>query len=350
MKTLTRFEVNLNHILRCVLGRFPLAEALPLMVRQQKRPKCLSRACVDLMMDTLAKGVTARLAKQGWQQRRFFAVDRKIEGRLWQRHSPESLGLTFSRNTLKTLVWLTSENAATSTATKFADVKTLTMGDRLFNLLLFECVRETIVAHNLLRKPTIRDNALLWLMYPDSLAEYYDGTPNCTADLDCWLQPDKTWLLETLEDRLCLHIQRVEAKKHRIKDHSLMQRLGEIQSRTLTRYLDAAESAGRRDLTLVLLRAVSRVVRDSDRENGWLAQLDVDTLRMADRTRVYRAGLALFHSIEQLSGWQQESLNVGFYDENYESTQFWKAEWEALGGDQTCADSAELIRSVDPLA
>lgn len=360
MKSLSTFESNLNRILRCVVGRLPLAEALPLMVRGVDQPRCLSRECVDLVQDTLAKGVTQNLARQGWRDERFLKSGQPVGGRLWGRHSGESLGLTFSGNTLKMLMWLTKENAATSRLTGSVRVDGLTLGDHLFNLSLFDCVSETLVAPNLLTKPAMRDNALVWMCYPEKIAEYWDEeTQGCTVDFQVWCRAENAWAMEVLQTRLSNRIESVERGKHRINNNEQLLRLGEIQTDVLSTFLAAADKAGRRDLSLFVLRSAGKVLSQFDTSGdgirggtgagNWVAKLNVSELRLADRVQLYRAALSVFHVVSQLYKWQQEALDVSFYDDDYQSSQFWKAEWDRLGGDDIYNRSQAIIAIFNPL-
>ena len=52
----TSFEGKLLRILRCFVRHVPLDQALPLVLERTPRPPCLSRTCVELAADSLAKG------------------------------------------------------------------------------------------------------------------------------------------------------------------------------------------------------------------------------------------------------------------------------------------------------
>ena len=70
----SRFEADLLTILQGFLGHVPRSHVLPLLLRPgRQRPPCLSRAAVELVQDTLAKGATLLVAEDGWRQERLAA-------------------------------------------------------------------------------------------------------------------------------------------------------------------------------------------------------------------------------------------------------------------------------------
>ncbi|MBV9124409.1 MAG: hypothetical protein JO112_13700, partial [Planctomycetes bacterium] len=115
MKVVSRFEANLLSILRFFLRRAPLEQALPLVIHPCAQPPCLSRVAVELVQDTLAKGCMLLVMRAGgWRRERFLRNDQVREGRLWDRTSPGELGLTFSRQTLRFLLWITATQLPTT--------------------------------------------------------------------------------------------------------------------------------------------------------------------------------------------------------------------------------------------
>ena len=109
---LTRFEANLVRIVRFFLRSSSSGDALPILFTRSSRPVCLSRTCVRIIQDSLAKGCVRLLAQGGgWKRQRFLRGNEIADGRLWQRSLPPDLGLRFSRNTLDLLLWFTAEDA-----------------------------------------------------------------------------------------------------------------------------------------------------------------------------------------------------------------------------------------------
>jgi hypothetical protein len=87
----TSFEGKLLRILRCFVRHVPLDQALPLVLERTPRPPCLSRTCVELAADSLAKGCMLVLARSGgWRRERFLRDGQPRDGRLWSGRSPMS--------------------------------------------------------------------------------------------------------------------------------------------------------------------------------------------------------------------------------------------------------------------
>ena len=142
MRSVSRFETSLLSIVEGLLGRVPLAQALPLMLRPHPRPKCLSRGAVELVQGYLSKGVVSLLARSSWQGERFLRSGEVSEGRLWERTAPEKLALRYSANSLDFLIWLTAMDPLVSKdAWEPRQGVALTLGDRLVLLLAYQAVR-----------------------------------------------------------------------------------------------------------------------------------------------------------------------------------------------------------------
>src|SRR4051812_387856 len=110
MKEVSRFEANLLRVLRGIVQQTSVAA---LLEKPMPRPGCLGRAAVELIEDTLRKGVVQWLARQGWRRERFLRDGRPVDGRLWQRTPPSQLVLRFSPWTLEFLLQLVGGTLAT---------------------------------------------------------------------------------------------------------------------------------------------------------------------------------------------------------------------------------------------
>lgn len=349
MKSLNLFESNLNRILRCFLGRLPLAEVLPLLVRQLDRPKCLSRDCVELIKDTLAKGCTERLAHFGWQRQRYLQDESAVSGRLWQRHQPQHLALTFSPHTLELLIHLTATDFSRRVSKRKRVIEQpLSHGDQLFAMFVYDLLRDTLGESVLINQPLFGHNPLVWLMFLDHAAGFKSVTAR-GLDWDPWFSEGNAWILESLQRPLVDRWQSIEIQKRNSSDQDLMSRIGNAQRNLIRGYLDAADQAGRRDLARFLIAAIGGTVQHFDEQHPWFSRLRIDSLRMAERAKFYQTVLSPFHSIQRLADWQQQAINIGFYDEGYRASQFWKSEWDAMNGEQVCRRARQLIQSVTPL-
>jgi hypothetical protein len=143
MQTVTRFEANLLRLLYFFLRREPLERALPLVENRCWAPDRLSEPTIRLIQEALAKGCTHLLATRGgWRKEAFLRGDRPKLGRLWERTEPPELGLTFSRHTLKYLVWITAALPAKDSTTWQPPHEDLTSGDRILLFFAHEVLRE----------------------------------------------------------------------------------------------------------------------------------------------------------------------------------------------------------------
>lgn len=347
MKSLSRFETNLNRILRCFLGRLPLAEALPLLLKELDRPKCLTRDCVDLVQDTLAKGCTRRLAGLGWQHQQYLRGEAVSDGRLWQRHAPDQMSLVFSPASLKFLIHVTAKNFSKRIGGRKAD-DDLTAGDQVLGLLAYERLIDTMGEVVLVTQPMFGGNPLVRLMFVDHVAGFKHVCDR-PLDWDWWFRQENAWILEAIQTPLAARWSAIELTKRLSTDDQLMVRMGRAQNELLNGYLDAANRAGRRDLCRFLLHASGQALAHFDENTPWMQRLRLHGVRLAERADFCRNVLASFKALERLADWQREALSVGFYDENYRASQFWKAEWESLGGELVCDRARQLIRSVSPI-
>jgi len=340
------FEASLLRILRCLMHRVSAEQILSLLIRSEKRPPCLSTNCVDLIRDTLSKGTTEWLARAGWQMSQFRQVsapDTVANGRLWNRHTPSAMQLTFSRNSLELLLWLTSENVAEAKTWPAIKTDSLTLGDRVLLLMSFGALRSILGASNLLKRAVCGDATLMAIMYPDDVA-ILDAT--APVAVDRLFDAKNIWLLEAIQVPLAQRWFRLELDKRTSSNDTDVLTIGTFQTNLLEQLLAAAEAARRQDLCLFLLEA-GRLLFASASDDQWFHRMDLRTRRMHERTQVYRAGFAWFFSLEQLARWTQQAQSVSFYDEDYRTSQSWKAEWERLGGAGICQRARQIIERVD---
>ena len=346
MRQVTRFESNLLKILHAVLGRVPVAHVLKLLTNSWRRPRCLTRDAVDLVQDTLAKGCTHWLATGGWRDERFLRGADACGGRLWQRTPPAELGLEFSVFTLDFLIWLTEAKVAQENVWEPYEGEPLTLGDRLVQAMAFDAICHTEFGVHWAASPVFRDDGLCALMHPEQLS-LCDG--NFSPNFEPWLSPAGQYVLEGVQYRLATAWTGIETGKGSIISHERMSALGNAQRITLQSYLDAIDAAGRRDLARWLLIAAERILASSPQVDFWTGGVDVRGLRVAQRADVYRAAVAFLAALDQLSSWQQQALNTGYFDEGYAASQLWKSDWEAYNGDTHLRAAEEIVRQAEPL-
>ena len=345
MRSVSRFESDLIRILRCVLGRFPLQQALTLLFREQARPRCLSRACVELVQDALSKGLPLLLARSGRSRSRWLRNGEVTEGRLWERSPVEERGLSFSEASLEWLIWATAVNPADTRSKPQIAVDRLTLGDRLLLFAFVDRLYDTPAGLPLLTLPGIARHGLVWLAFPDRFAE---AAPRTKPDFGTWFEPQHAWVLEALQPRLVERWLTMETVKRQMTQWKTLRQVGRTQSDVLAKFLDMAETTGRCDLARFLIEAARKLLRSAGPDGRWFRALGVGELRMADRTEVYEAGLAFLSCLGRLRQWERDARNVGFHDEEYAASQLWKSDWERYNGDAICGQAQAVMERFTP--
>lgn len=353
MKTVSRFEANLLRILQGFFGRVSSDQVLRLVTAESRCPKCLSRNAVELVKDTLQKGVPAYLAQHdGWKRERFLREEQIAEGRLWNRTPPDQLGLTFSKQSLRFLIWITA-NHPNQPQEKFkSNEEQLTTGDRFLFYLAYESLRGTDPVRGLLEQPTFTNHSLLWLMALADLLEYETKPPK-QWNFAPWVTGAGAAIVESLQTRLTERWQQMESQKIRINQPETMRRLGTRQTKILTQFFDAVEHAERRDLCRFFLLAIDRFLRATrSREaarNTPLFRMEMKDMRLADRMKVYQSAAAGLKQMERLDLWNRTARSTGFYDEGYTAAQLWKADWEHYEGDRIAAEVKDRLSALELL-
>ncbi len=350
MQTVTRFEANLLRLLYYFLGREPAETALALVEDRAAPPPCLGRAAVRLVKEALAKGCVSLLARRGgWRVERHLRGDRVVEGRLWQRTPPAELGLTFSRHTLEFLIWITAARPGDDESAWRPDEEELTAGDRILLYFAHQGLREaapSLGAADLRRRQPFARHGLCRLAYPeDHTAAPADAAPNFAP----WTNGVGAAMLEALQAELAARWIEVEGAKSRITGWQAMRDLGRAQERVLTAFLDAVERAGRLDLARFLLRAAHELVGEHANAAMWVGGLAGAGQRLADRAAAYQSASALLRQMPRLQSWERRARTVGYFDEGYQASQLWKADWEQYDGDALHDRALAIVRQLDPM-
>ncbi len=336
----SRFEANLLWILQGVLRSDPSQQTLELVLEKCPQPPCLSRAAVELIQDTLAKGCVSILARSGWYRERHLRNDEVVEGRLWERHPLQNLSLSFSKHSLNFLIWLTAHKPDEK-KTKWPAMPEaqLTMGDLFLLYLVYGILRDTKAAEIASSRQMFFLHGLCRLAYPQDFTKTPENRlPNFTL----WMSGSGACILEVLQSELKDSWLERERKKAHIRDWKQMQALGQSQNRILQAFLDTVEQNNRRDLARFLLPTLSALMPDNPNLSWWTENLTSAGRRLADRDETYRAALALVGQMVRLQRWQQEAQLVPFYDEAYPSSQLWKRDWEHWQGDELAQRARSL--------
>jgi hypothetical protein len=350
MRVVSRFEANLLVILQFFLRRVPGEQALPLLSQPCKRPRCLSRAAVELVQDMLAKGCMLLLAKAGgWRRARHLRGERIAEGRLWERTPPAELGLAFSGHVLRFLIWVTAVKLPGNSQQPWsASEAELTVADRLLLYYAYGAVRYSKeIAATLRALAPLRRHALCRLAYPEDFAGQAADVP---IDFAPWTGGLGAAILEALQPELAVRWQEVERAKARIVEGPQMRALGQAQEQVLTALYQAVEAADRRDLARFLLQALAGLLAGQPVAQAWVGALQLGTGRLADRRDTCRMAMALIRQAGRLRQWEQRARQVGYLDEGYAAGQLWKADWESWEGEALCTRAQALLRQVEPFA
>jgi hypothetical protein len=158
-------------------------------------------------------------------------------------------------------------------------------------------------------------------------------------------------VLECLQPLLAERWTASERAKAQIADWGRLRRQGEAEAATLSGFLAACEGAGRPDLARFLLHTARAVLPAGDPSpDRWTAGLQGGgPKRLADRLATRRVALAVPAQVATLQKWDRQARAVGYFDEGYESSQVWKADWEAADGDALAARAAAVLAAVEPL-
>ena len=145
-------------------------------------------------------------------------------------------------------------------------------------------------------------------------------------------------ILECLQSHLTQRWVRSERVKGQIGDWKRMRHQGRAEFAALAAFLKAAGEANRADLARFVLQD-QRGPLHRRHDPGVLDRRPAGE-RPAATGRPARhpaGGLAVPRQMEILEGWQQRALGVGYFDEDYQASQMWKADWEAADGDRVAA-------------
>lgn len=339
----TPFAAQLLRLVRGIVGATPRERALQVVFREVPRPKCLKRSTLALVEDTLRKGVVRWLARRGWPRDRFLhgtgVAAKPVSGSIWERTEESKRELRFTNETLSWLMWMTAENPASTRSRPRIHSTSLTVGDRLVQYLVADVLRDSVAMTPTLRLPAFASNALLWLGWPDAVAK---AELEEVPDFEPWTKPRRSWVLEVLQPVLVDRWGTIETEKQKLVDTAALRSIGHTQATVLDNYLSVLESAGRWDLARFIAITLRDLLEGTTRTLPWFSHLNVDSLRMADRAEVYRAGFALLTAFNRLRDWERTARGIGYLDEEYQLAQLWKSDWESWNGNLIAERATEV--------
>lgn len=346
VKTVSKFEHDLLVVLRHVFGRAAPHQAQAILTAKQPAPKCLSLACVELVKDTLAKGIVLKLVRAGgWRNEPFLKDGEPTGGRVWDRVPLPMRRPVFSRSVVELLIWLTAERPDTANDRRL-HCPDPTAADELFFALVYERLRGDPDWQAGLRiRTAFANNPYCWLLSP---VDFADAAPPDFAPL---FAGARAATLECLQPELARRWIASERGKRTIADWTEMKRRGSAEVAMLERYLAAAEAAGRTDIARWVLRTLAATLASPAPEAAdWIGGLELNApARLADRLAIQRDALAFPRQMETLARWDRAARAVGYFDDGYAASQLWKEAFEAANGTELLAKSKRMLDQLDPL-
>lgn len=325
------------------MGQASFEKTLHVLLKGKRKPKCLSRDTVELVKAALAKGTTQRLATDhGWLSESYLRNEKSATGRLWERTKPEELGLTFSKYSLDFLIWITSADLSRKTFWAYPGSESLSLGDNYFLAWAFSTLQGSDTGERWRRRSLFYENGLAVLMH----ANRFHSPEIEDVDFGPWVTGKGAAILEAMQGRLAKNWVEMEAQKRMVRLPDAMLDYGHAQGTALTRFMDAADAAGRRDLCRFILHVLKKILEKGSELRYWTKSLDTTGLRIADRTEIKEAAAAVLLQANRLLKWHQQSLTCGYLDENYAAMQLWKSDWERLNMQPTIDKAIRIGREV----
>jgi hypothetical protein len=340
----------------------------------------LSENADRILKTILAKGTVKFLVKasEGWHES-FLQHRREKSGRLWERHPLDERTLHFSHNTLHLLMWWTSTDPKMEQGMREppVDVKSLTPADEFVVWRIADCVQ---TAHGfcsgsfqkLCSIQAFRSNPWIWLSLPHLLkTKILKDSPIQLNDVPWYTQAKlvngpsfapcfqglRSVILEALQNYLFRRL--VTTFPLNLEDVKELTQQNAATYLVYRQFLLEAEQAGRPDLAMFLLRALTRLAptytRLLDRRHNY-EEIDrrihqLSTIR--ERLEAQQALVAPLGLIDTLHRWTLHCRSIGYWDEGYRMAQWWLRCWEELGGDEVvrCVHTSKVkLTSSIPLA
>jgi hypothetical protein len=229
-----------------------------------------------------------------------------------------------------------------------APVRELTPADELFFWLAFEaCRADPDLAIVLRRKNVFRSNPLCWLAFPGDMTDAEEPAPPAFAASTSGL---RAVILECLQTHLTGRWTRSERAKGQIGDWAKMRQQGRAEFAALHAFLEAVAEANRLDVARFVLAANAVLFQSELTPIFWTGGLQGSgPPRLADRLDTQRAALALPRQMAFLAECQERARSVGYFDDDYQASQLWKQDWEALNGDRIVERARAAVQMLEPL-
>lgn len=325
-----------------------------LLRQTRKLPSGVGPTALELMRDTMAKGVVLALINRGgWRRAPSLQQREVVTGRLWERHAPP--GLHISPFAMELCRWLTSEPLRIGKCAPLT-ARPVTIADEFVLYLALDLTRRAGCAAGLREQAAVRASALCWLGFADLLGPGAGQSASFPpADISVyafapWTSGAGAMFLESLQWDLAERWVRAERDKSRLAEPARLIALGRIQDAVLRAYFGAIQGAERLDLSRFIITAAHLLLAERGNSESWQPALDGSgSLRMRSDAR--RAAVALLRNLRTVRLWVDQASSARFFDDEYDASQLLLRIWEPLGnhGYQRAMAVVSDVESIDGL-
>ncbi len=320
MKQVTSEEAELLRVARAVVGLSSYAEIERVLAGQRAAPAQLGPTAMQLLQDTLARGVgLAVMRGGGWRQ--------DGQKRLWER-GPLPV-LEFEEASFQLLRWMLASPLADSTQKALPGRGSDSLADETLLALALTLVTETPCERGVGLLPRVRKSALCWVVQPAALARAQQ-LPDEAPDFSLADGAPLTFLLEAWQPMLARAWARIELTKGNIEDPAELTRIGKAQAAVLKGLFAAANTTKRRGLLGFLVEAGAQVLNGKRDSGDWIRNL-LPTTPLRERTEARKQSAVFLKSLATLRAWDQEHRAVRFFEDDYALAQGMVKAWEPFG-------------------
>lgn len=331
----TAQESELLRIARAVVGLSSYGEVERLLVTQRAAPTEIGPTAMELLQETLSRGVgLAVMRGGGWQQER--------SKRLWERTTLPPID--FQASSFQLLHWMLRTPLSESALKGLPGKAGPSWADEALLALALTMVADTSCERGFASQARVRSSPLCWVLQPAALARAEAlGADGPVIDLgdDSAL----TFFLEAWQPTFARSWARMEQGKAAAMDPAELTRVGRAQDAVLGALLKAADASKRRGLLGFLVEAGAQVLQGRPKGDDWVKGL-APTSPLRDRSEARKHAGALLRALGKLRAWDQEHRAVRFFEDDYEKSQAMVKAWDVLG-DRGFREAERLLSELE---
>jgi hypothetical protein len=283
------------------------------LLREQEVPNKLGYTALELLRDSLARGLIRELVRRGGSERRSYLSGGTVKhGRLWERHAPPQLVL--SDYPYHLLRWMTATPLRSPRAEPLL-VRPETPADELFAFLAADLLFKCEIPFDL----TFGTATLISLGFPERVTS---APPADFMTCALFIEAMQPWLARRWTELLLgiSEIQSIEVLERRATQ------LGAV----LEQFLSSIERANRPDLAHFYLAASANALSRRHRPEDFFAALEKKGV-LEDQLGHRRRTFFFLSAIEELRSFADRARAVRFFDEEYDAAQLYLKYWELVG-------------------